>query len=441
MIKPKLVNWLFVVVIVLFANKGFAQSVLTKADAVQITLQNNYDIKVAKNDTRVASNNTSRELNGYLPTVNFNAGANTSLGGSTQKFSNGNENTTSTALNWGANASVTANYTLIDKTRDITVKQLKEIVSLTDLQLRQTIENNLLQVFSNYYEVARLTQNAKVLDETIEVSNQRLLRAQYQYDYGQGIRLDVLNAEVDIQRDSINLLNIHNQLANAKRNLNVAMGRSVNIPVEVDTLVTYDANLTAEQLIADAQQGNVWVVLVDKNLDISAYDIDIMESTKKPTLGASASYNYNFSDNASGSFIDLSNSRGLSAALSLSWNIFDGGRRKVQQDNARINIESQTVQKEQILQQLERDVTNAWESYQTSLFILRAEEKNLLTNQLNFQRTEEQFKIGQVTSVEFRQAQLNLLNAATNYNTAKYDAKIIELQLMQLSGGLLDIEF
>ena len=153
---------------------------------------------------------------------------------------------------------------------------------------------------------------------------------------------------------------------------------------------------------------------------------------------ANASYNFTYSDNAAGSFIDVSNSRGLSAGLTLGWNLYDGGRRKLQKENAKINVENQLVQKEQIAQQLERDVINAWENYQNALFILRAEKQNLAINQLNFERTEEQFKVGQVTSVEFRQAQLNLLNAATNLNTAKFDAKILEINLLQLSGGLME---
>ena len=436
--KMKSIQIALVLAVAFSAETGLAQIFLSKKEAAQITLENNYDIKVAKNDLAIAKNNTSRELNGYLPTVNGSAGANTSLGGSTQQFSNGNENKVNAALNWGANASVDANYSLIDKTRDITLDQLKEVVNLTDLQLRQIIENNLLQVFNFYYEVGRLTQNTNVLEESLQLSNQRLLRARYQYDYGQGIRLDVLNAEVDVQRDSINLLNIKNQIANAKRDLNVVMGRSVNTPLEVDTLFEYETDLSLEQLVRDAQNHNILVKLIEQNLAISALDFDIIESTRKPTLGASASYNYSISDNASGSFIDFSTSRGLSAALNISWNIFDGGRRKLQKENARINVLSQSLQKDQILQQLERDVVNAWENYQNALFILKAEEKNLATNQLNFQRTEEQFRIGQINSVEFRQAQLNLLEAATNLNSAKYDAKIIEVQLLQLSGRLLD---
>ncbi len=416
----------------------FAQNILTKAEAIKITLDNNYDIKVAKNNKIIARNNTSRELNGYLPVVNANAGLNGSLGGSKQEFSNGSENTTSNAFNWGTNASVSANYTLLDQTRKLVVEQLEAVANLSDLQLRQTIENNLLTVFNNYYEVGRLSQNTAVLEKTIEVSRSRLQRAQYRYDYGQGIRLDILNAEVDIQRDTINLLNLKNQLANAKRNLNVAMGNAVNSNFDVDTLISYQENLNLEQLISDARMNNILVQLINQNLAVTNYDFDIIDAGKKPILDANANYNFNFSDNASGSFIDISNSRGLAAGLTLSWNLYDGGRREKQKENAQVNIESQQVQKEQILQQIERDVINAWESYQNALFILQAEEKNVSINQLNFERTAEQFKVGQVNSVEFRQAQLNLLTAATNLNSAKYDAKAIEIVLLQLSGRLMD---
>ncbi len=429
---------LFFVCVLCLPKTNFAQTILTKAEAIKTTLANNYDIKVAQNNIAIAKNNTSRELNGYIPTVNANAGLNASLGGSNQKFSTGQENTTKNAFNWGNNASIAANYNIIDRTREAVVDQLEAIANLSDLQLRQTIENNLLTVFNNYYEVGRLSQNTAVLEKTIEVSRQRLQRAQYRYDYGQGIRLDVLNAEVDIQRDTINLLNLKNQLSIAKRNLNIAMGTTTNTDFMVDTLINYQGDLSLDQLLNDAKSNNVLVHLVNQNLVVSKHDFDIIDATRKPILGANANYNFNFSDNATGSFIDVSNSRGFAAGLTLSWNLYDGGRRQKQAENAQLNIETQQVQKEQILQQIEGDVINAWESYQNALFILQTEEKNLSINQLNFERTAEQFKVGQVNSVEFRQAQLNLLTATTNLNAAKYDAKAIEIVLLQLSGRLMD---
>ena len=165
----------------------------------------------------IAENNTDKSVNGYLPTASASAGLNSNFGGSSQQFSNGNEANTSNAFTWGGNASVNANYTIFDKRRDLTLSQLKETLNLTNLQLRQTIENNLLQVYQGYYQVAQLTENVDVLQEAIQISRERLRRAQYQLDYGQGSGLGVLNAEVDIQRDSVNILNAKMQLANAKR--------------------------------------------------------------------------------------------------------------------------------------------------------------------------------------------------------------------------------
>ena len=75
------------------------------------------------------------------------------------------------------------------------------------------------------------------------------------------------------------------------------------------------------------------------------------------------------------------------------------------------------------------------------LFILKAQEKNVVTAQNNFERTEERYKLGQITSIEFRTAQINLINSKTALNNAKFDAKIIELNLLQLSGDILNVDF
>ena len=71
---------------------------------------------------------------------------------------------------------------------------------------------------------------------------------------------------------------------------------------------------------------------------------------------------------------------------------------------------------------------------QNALFVLEVEKAAVKTNEENFARTEEQLRIGQVTSIEFRQAQLNLLNAQTSLNNAKFDAKIREIEVLQIVG-------
>ena len=66
-------------VIVLFSIQANAQRLLTKKEAIAITLENNYGIKVASNDIEIAKNNSSIFNSGYLPSISANGGGNYSL--------------------------------------------------------------------------------------------------------------------------------------------------------------------------------------------------------------------------------------------------------------------------------------------------------------------------------------------------------------------------
>ena len=108
--------------------------------------------------------------------------------------------------------------------------------------------------------------------------------------------------------------------------------------------------------------------------------------------------------------------------------------------NAKIDHENQELQKEQLVLGVRRDIANALGNYENRLYIYRVQKENVRTNEDNFERSREQFKLGRITSIEFRQAQVNLLDARTSLNLAKYDAKLAELTLLQLTGQLLNVE-
>ncbi len=413
------------------------QNVLTLEEAKSITLANNFGIQLAKNQVEITKKQADKKLNGYLPTVGANAGLNGQFGGSSQKFSTGQEASTSNAFTWGANAGVNANYTLIDKRRDLTLEQLNETLNLTNLQLKQTIENNLFQLYNGYYRVAQISNSLNALREAIKISRERLRRVQTQFDYGQGTGLTVLNTKVDIQRDSVNILNAKLELENEKRNLNVIMGRSTSENFSVEEEILLSDNIDLDELVSQSKKENLALKLIYQNLALNEMNLGIIEAEKKPTLNAGASYNFNYNDSPKGAFIDLSNSRGLAANLSLNWTIFDGSR-EARQDLLAMNLSNQKLQADQLIQQLERDIVNAWASYQNAIFVLQVEEDAIATAQENFSRTEEEVKFGRLTSLEFRQAQLNLLNAQTSLINAKFNAKLREVQLMQLAGRLIE---
>ena len=423
-------------------NNLNAQQMLTKKEAVKLALDNNYDIKIANNNVQVAENNTSVLNSGYLPTVTGTAGATYNLDNTEAEFSNGNSTVLNGAESNRYNAGVSLNYTIFDGLgRHYNYKRLKEQYQLSELQARETIENTIVQLFSVYYNVAQLSENLETLDETLLVTKDRLVRAEYQFDYGQNTKLEVLNAEVDINTDSINIINTKQDLKIAKRDLKLVLGETFTEDFNVETEVDFLLQFKKDSLFEKAKQRNVALLQTEKNIAISQLDIKSGKSAYLPTLGLTGSYGWNKNNNNAASFVTVSTNTGLSGGLNLSWNLFDGGATMTRVRNAKVNLETQQLQKENILLSIQRDFDNAWDDYMNKLEIYNIQEKNIITAQNNFDRTQEKFKIGQVNSIEFRQAQLNLLNTELSRNQAKYAAKLAELQLLQISGELLNVEF
>ncbi|MDB4237187.1 TolC family protein [Flavobacteriaceae bacterium] len=419
-----------------------AQKLVSVSEAIELALENNYGIKIISNNKEIAKNNASVLNSGYLPTVTSSSGATFNRDNLEAEFANGESTALNGAKSSRYNASINLNYTLFDGLgRYYDYKRLKETYKLSELQARETIENTIAQLYVVYYNVAQVTENVTVLEKTLTISKDRITRASYQFEYGQGTMLNVLNAQVDINNDSINLINAKQQLVNTKRDLNVVLGNVISSEFRVDTTIDFKLDIDQNDLATKVKSNNVNLLQLDKNIMINTFIVKANKSGYLPSLGLTGSYGWNKGNNNAASFVAVSTNTGLSGGLSLSWNLFDGGATATRVSNAKIELENRSLEKESMLIDIERNFNNAWDDYQNKLTIFQVQENNIITSTNNFNRTQEKYKLGQATSIEFRQAQLNLINSELNRNQAKYAAKIAELTVLQLSGELLNIEF
>ena len=438
----KIIKKTILAVVLLSTLQGFSQEILTKKEALKIALENNFGIKIAKNNIKVAKNNSSIYNTGYLPRVSLASGANFRKDNQTINRQDGSSTSIDGAETKSYNASLNVNYTIFDGMgRKYNYQQLKETYNLTEIQARNTIENTYLQLFTSYFQIARFSENRNNLKEALSISKQRLERAKYQYEYGQTTKLELLNAEVDVNNDSITLINANQQLSNVKRGLNVILGINKNVDFNVETKVDFAKMMNFEDLQSKTLANNSVLKQNEKNIAISEFNLKVNKASYLPSLGLNTSYGWNKSENPATSFLAASSSNGLNAGLSLSWNLFDGGSTKTRIANAKIAVENQQILLEQQKVTIENTLKNTWQNYNNQLFILKAQEKNVLTTQNNFERSKERYKLGQINSIQFRQAQINLINSKTAFNNAKFDAKLIELQLLQLSGEILNVNF
>lgn len=450
---------------VLFCTSLFSQEVLTKSEAVKLTIENNLGILIAENEVEIAENNKSLLNSGFLPTLTGSAGANYQRDDSTFEFpgqfsrdADGNvqiddqgnpiprpDTDLYKAEAQRYNARLVADYILFDGFgRWYDLKRLKEEYNLSSLQARETLETTILQLFTVYFEAARISENISVLEQTYKNTQNRLQRANYSFEFGQVNKLEVLNAEVDLVNDSINMMNERQLLENTLRDLNIVLNADLERKFVVDTTITFINELQLEDFTSSAEENNVRMLQAKSNMTINDYSLKSAKSVFLPTLGLTGFYGWNLNQNAPGPFfpgVNVNNTRNFGLGASLTWNLFDGGRGITQVKNARILLESQDALQEQITQEVRRDIANAKGDYENRYKVFLLQQQNVITATDNYNRSSERYKLGQITSVELRQAQINLLNAKTSKNLAKYNAKLAELQVLQLTGQLLNVEF
>ena len=300
----------------------FSQEILTKKEALKVTLENNFGIKIVTNNLEVAKNNISIYNSGFLPTATVSSGANYRRDNQDVTLQDGTSRSIEGAVTKSYSASLNVNYTIFDGLgRKYNYQQLKETYNLSELQARETIENTYLQLFTSYFQIARLSENANNLSEALSISKGRLLRAKYQYDYGQSTKLEMLNAEVDVNNDSIILITAKQQLNNVKRGLNIILGIDKEVNYVVETDVYFAEIMNFDDLQEKTLANNSLLKQNEQNVAISEFNIKINKANYLPTLDLNTSYGWNKSENPVTSFLAGATSNGLNTGLSLSWNL------------------------------------------------------------------------------------------------------------------------
>jgi len=428
-----------ILVFILTTSGLVAQENLTLFKAVKNTLENNLDIKISENLQEIAKNNSSILNNNYLPNIQLGSDINTNVQNIEIETPSGIAGALDNTKTDNSSAVLSINYNLIDASgRKYNFKKSKELFSKSKLEVKEIIENTLLQLLTVYFEVGRLTEEEKILKNALDISRRRYQRKLSQYEFGQTNNLEVLNAEVDVNNDSINLLNLSNRLNNAKRDLNLIMNVNLESKHSIDTELSFINKDDLSNLFLNDIKNNTSYLISEKDIIISDLDKKAIKFSYLPTLGLNGSYGWNESINDNPyAFYNKSISDGFSAGINIRWDIFRGGKKIIANKNASINQENFKLNKEKITLTLRKELKNAFQSHLNNLFILDAQNQNFETNKNNFERNLERYNVGQVSSIEFRRAQLNLLNSELSKNAAKYRAKISEAYFLKLSGELI----
>jgi len=426
-----------VLLAIFFPLVGVSQEKMSVEDAISLALKNNFDIQLAENSILQAKNNKSIYNTGFLPTATASADGRYSTSNAKITDQQGNERNIDAVETKGYGGSVGLNYILFNGgARKYNYDKLKNLYALSSLQRKTQIENTLIEVYTTFYNVARNQEQLKTVEEAFQISKERLERVSAQRKFGQQTTLDVLNAKVDANKDSINLLNVAVLVENNMRNLNYLLGRDINTAFDAQADVVLDEEVSYLELKEQLKTNNNELKQIEINQSISQQDLRINQAGWLPSVSTNVSYGLNYSDNGPAGFLAEQQTTGINAGINLSWNIFDGGATKVRVQNAKIAMKTQGLNQQKIQLNLENQLAKFWAEYNTQKAIIENEKINVEISNLNFLKSKELFNLGRVSSLDFRQAQLNLINTKLNLLNAQYNAKIAELQLKKFAGLL-----
>ena len=413
-----------------------AQELLTLQDAVKIALENNYEIKIATNNLSIDKTNVASGNAGMLPKVTANVTDNNAIQNLSQTRADGTVLTLDNANNSSLNYGVGLDWTVFDGFKMFAkYDQLKELQKLGESQLKLAILTKISSLNTTYFDLVQQQQQLSALDTTIVISNQRLTLAQNRFIIGKASKLEVLNAQVDLNTDAVALLRQKELYANTKVLLNQILARDAKNDFKVQPEITVDSQLKLPELIALAEKQNPQLESQIITKRISELQLKQIKAARYPTLKVISGYTFVDTRSDLG-FTTQSSARGLNYGFGASLNLFDGFAQNRNEKVAKIAIENATIVIDQQNLALKTELTTSFQTYLTNLELIALEEKNQAIAKQNLTITLDKFRIGTITTLEFRTAQLNYINAKVRFSDAQFQAKLSEIALKELAGNL-----
>ncbi|MEZ4969509.1 MAG: TolC family protein [Flavobacteriaceae bacterium] len=433
-------NYNYAIILFVFfcsANLINGQDILTVEEAVQIALENNYQIKIAANELQIDEAAVSIGNAGMFPQVGLSIVDNNSIQNLSQTRSDGSNVERDNAKNNSLNYGIAMDWTLFDGLRMFAdYEQLKETQKLGEAQLKQVILNKVGEVMITYFDLVQQKQQLTALDSTITISEQRVDLAHNRFTIGKASKLEVLNAQVDLNTDKTLMQRQMELYANTKVQLNQYLARDLKIDFEVMPEIFVDQALQLPELETLVAKENPTLQVEQINKKISELELKQTKALRYPTIFASTGYNFGHTESSLG-FTTSSNSRGWNYGFGATLNVFDGFNQNRNEKIARIQIENTEVVIEQRTQELMSLLNTTYQTYQTNIDLIELEGKNEAIAHENMEITVEKYRIGIIPTIEFRTAQLNYINAKVRHSNAKFQAKLSEIVLKQLAGNLV----
>ena len=416
-----------------------AQEVYSLKQCIETGLERNYSIRIIRNEQLISDNNATQGNAGYLPTIDLSGGFSGTVNNNRNKLSDGTTERENGVNSETGNIGLNVNWTVFDGFGiQAEYSRLKELKKMGELDTRLTIEDFVATLSGEYYNMIRQYIRLRNLRSSLDLSRERVRIAEERYHIGSGSRMDLQQAQVDFNADSSNVLNQLEVVHTSRIRLNELMALD-NIDEQIalkDSVIRPNIFLDEVDLWQSTLASNASLLIAQKNQTLSELDYKKVKSRDYPYVKLNAGYGYTANWYEVGA-TDLQQRLGLNYGLTVGLNLFDGFNRRRERRNARIQIENSQLKKQELELGLRADMSNLWMAYRNNLDLWSLEKENVIVALENHRIAIDRYKLGELSGIELREAQISLLEAEERQSIAEYSTKLCEISLLQLSGQIL----
>ena len=424
---------------IFFSLSSDAQKMLRVEEAIATALQNNYDIRLSRNDSLVAALDFSYRKYAFYPQVNANTGIVFNNNSQYQRLVDGSKRE-GRLKSTNVSASVSLDWTLFDGLRMFATRdKVAEILNLGELSIKNQVMNSIATVINTYYEIVKEKQQLKAVEEQLSIGEERVKLSQYKLDIGVGAKPDVLQGKVDLNAQRAAQLQQQTLINQLKDKLSQLMNTD-DVSYDVSDSIPINRFLSIVDFQNGLEKTNPSLLIAAKNIDISRLTLKERKADRFPTVSFNTTYNFSKQDNKSlvSPFSPAySRNHGFNYGLNASIPIFNNYnvKRLIKQAELDISFRQLTFESERSITNLA--VLTAFKNYEWQLKALMLEEESIILARENVDIVFQVYKLNSTTLIQLKEAQISLQDARTRLINARYNTKLAETELLRLKGDLV----
>ncbi len=417
-----------------------AQQQLSLQDVIAIGLENNYSIRMARNNEQVSTNNFSLGNAGFFPSVDLR----TQYAGTYQNTDRTDFEGHGTSLrnihNTVANVNMGLGWTVFDGFRvQTSYDRLAVLKEMGELNTQMAIENLVATITAEYYNLIQQQRLLTNLKFAVDLSRERMRIDEERFLIGSGSKLQLLQAEVFLNADSSRMTRQEEVVRASRVRLNELMAmEDLRFNLQpADTIIPLNDILIFSTLEASVRKNNTAIQMAARDKTLSRQDKKIARSQAYPYVSLSTAYAFSHNTFQSGSFSDQQ-TYGMNYGITVGLNLFDGLNQRRRVNNATIGVENSRLRYEDIENSLMADLITTYNIYLNNLRLVEMESQNLSVAYETLAIAMERYRLGDLSGIELREVQKNLLEAEERLVSIQYHAKLAEISLLHYSGRILE---